>query len=166
MDERECKEIYEYLLTRLRELEVEDGIIFEVEALKYEKAINKQKVKSSKTRNISKDTNFEQQRMFPFDNDEIVESNELRMLTDKERLLRALEILRTYTVSIPLMPQKIRENLGITRKDEIVWMVENDENGKEDVLGQLGYLDSNVIKENQNIFDMIVKEVLTDGNGG
>lgn len=166
MDERECKEIYEYLLARLRELEVENGIISKVEALKYEKVINEQKIKSSKTRNKSKYTNLEPQRMSSFDNDEIAEPGELRMLTDKERLLRALEILRTYTVSIPLMPQKIRENLGINPEDKIVWMVENDETDKEDVLGKLGYLDSNVIEENQNIFDTIVKEVLIDGKGG
>ena len=159
-NDRECKELYEYILEHLKELDVREDIIHEIESLKYKTVLDNKKVRSSK-RNRENLAYTEQIISFRGADDEIGQTK-VRLLTDTESLLSAIEIIKIYAVTIPSMPYRIQQNLGTDAN--IQWLTDDNEiedNPHLQALEQLGFEE---VKKNQNMIEDIINEVTANGN--
>lgn len=160
MNDNECREIYEYILERLKESDAKEDIIHEIEALKYKTVLNSKKVGRSKNKG-EKFVDGDQMCLF-YDCEEEVGQTETRMLTETERLLKAIEIIKIYAVTIPAIPYKIRQNLDCG--EDVLWRTDENESIDGLQLKELVYLSSEEVQDNQQIIEDIINEVTTNGN--
>lgn len=159
MNDTECREIYDYILKRLKELNVREDIIQEIKFLKYKTVLNGEKKKQSK-RNAEALEGMWQMRLIP-GNEEEIGQVEVRPLTDTEMLLSAMEIIKIYAATIPSLPHKIMQNLNI---ENIQWYTDDREGPDNFPLESLNRLSLEEVQENQKMIEDIINEVTANAN--
>lgn len=165
MSDNECGQLYEYLLNKLKEWEDYEDIVFMIESLKYENVLNREKVRHKRKDGKKEKSSAAdgEQMWLPICGED--ESGEIEMcpLTGKEMLLKALEIIQAYAVTIPLMINKTKQNLCVDNGNNICWHTDDNETIDGLDLSELEYLKIEELNENNKILQEIIEEVTSDG---
>lgn len=164
MSDNECRELYEYILKQLEQLAVREDIIEEIESLRYRDVFNDRKPRRKKKMREKTD-DYEQTSMFAMEEESMpaaeaeVGKTEMRQLTDRERLLKAMEIIEIYALTIPSIPHRIRHNLMEHSDKSILWKTDGNRIVDNFALIDLECLDLEELQKRQEIFKEIIEGV-------
>lgn len=161
MSDNECRELYEYILKQLEQLAVREDIIDEIESLRYRDVLNDRKPRRKK-RTGEKIDDSGQISIFAME--EEIGKTEMRQLTDRERLLKAMEIIEIYALTIPSIPHRIRQNLMGHSDKSILWRTDDNKITGNFALIDLECFDLDELQKGWQIFKEIIEEVKADGD--